>query len=187
MALQLALRSFVLITLVSFTFAQTSIVNGRPEFAGTPFATNPNGQPTLVYDCAKLPAICQNVNRRNPLEILGGGRLGKLLGNDYIELNYDTDKGRHDARNRGVCPGSWKNRHPCPETNQPNTVPAGSSYGSGSYPAARYIQNGLVQGSAGFNKIADATGQYSGMIWTCDEWPPAMYESTSACYRAMAD
>ena len=165
----------ILTFLVRVTYAQTSTVNGIAVFSGTPVATNPNGQPTLVYNCAKLPAICQNVNRRNPLQPLGAGRLGQLQGNAFIELNYDTSNVRREARNSGVCPGSWKRTHACPETSQPNTVPAGSSYGSGSYPAARFIQQGLVQGNAGFNKIADATGGDSGMIWTCDEWPPAMY------------
>lgn len=126
MALQVALRFFALIALVSFTFAQTSIVSGRPELSGTPISYS------------------------------GQGGFGHLLGSNHIELNYDTDKGRRDARKRGVCPGSWKNRHPCPETNQPNTVPANNSYGSGSYPAARYIQNGLVQGNAGF---------HGGILW----------------------
>ena len=167
--------------LVHVAYTQTSTVNGRAEFSGTAVATNPNGQPTLIYNCAKLPAICQNVNRRNPLQNLGGGKLGELQGNDFIELNFDTDSARHDARNNGVCPRNWKSNHPCPETiagsgiSQPNTVPAGSSYGDGSYPAARFIQQNLVQGNAGFNKIADAVGGDSGMIWTCDEWPPATY------------
>ena len=171
----------IFIFLVHVAYTQTSTVNGIAEFAGTAVATNPNGQPTLVYNCAKLPAICQNVNRRNPLQNRGGGRLGELQGNAFIELNFDTNDKRHDARNRGVCPGTWKNTHSCPETvagsgiSQPNTVPAGSSYGFGSYPAARFIQQNLVQGNPGFNKIADAAGGYSGMIWTCDEWPPASY------------
>ena len=161
--------------LVRITYTQTSTVNGTAEFSGTPVATNPNGVPTLIYNCAKLPAICQNVNRTNPLQSRAGGRLGELQGNPFIELNFDTDPVRHRNRNSGVCPGTWKTTHACPEINQPNTVPGGSSYGSGSYPAARFIQPNLVQGNAGFNKIADATGGDSGMIWTCDEWPPAMY------------
>ena len=183
----IASRAVLCLSIFTFqarvAYTQTSYVNGRAEFAGTPVATNPNGQPTLVYNCAKLPAICQNVNRRNPLQNLGGGRLGKLQGNAFIELNFDTSSVRHEARNSGVCPRTWKNTHSCPETvagsgiSQPNTVPGGSSYGSGSYPAARFIQQNLVQGNAGFNKIADATGGDSGMIWTCDEWPPAMYRN----------
>lgn len=179
-AFQVVCYLSILVIQVHVAYAQTSTINGRAEFAGTPVATNPFGPPTLVYNCAKLPAICQNVNRRNPLNNIAGGGLGELQGIDSIELNYDTDKLRHDGRNRGVCPGSWKRRHSCPETNavsginQPRTVPAGSSYGFGSYPAARFVQQNLVQGDAGFNKIADANGGDSGMIWTCDEWPPAM-------------
>lgn len=50
--LQVALRNSPFIALASSTFAETSIFNGRPEFAVTPVATNPKGQPTLVYNCA---------------------------------------------------------------------------------------------------------------------------------------
>ncbi|MCJ1283616.1 hypothetical protein MMC26_002947 [Xylographa opegraphella] len=160
--------------LLTFTSAQTSTVNGQAVYSGTPVATNPNGIPTLIYNCAKLPAICQNVNRRNPLTALGPGQYGTLLGNDHIELNYDTDAARHEARNKDVCPGSWKNTHPCPETNQPYTVPQGSSYNHGGYPPARYNPNNLAPGASGYNKIADSQGGESGMIWTCDEWPPAI-------------
>src|SRR5258707_2893235 len=46
------------------------------------YLTSISGIPTLIYNCAKLPAICTNVNSRNPLQNLGSGQWGKLLGND---------------------------------------------------------------------------------------------------------
>jgi hypothetical protein len=126
------------------------------------------------------------VHRRNPLQLLGAGQWGKLVGNDHIVLNFDTDKGRHDARNQAACPGSWKATHNCPETNQPDTVPGGSSYGHGSYAPARYVQQGVNLGDAGYNTIADELGGNSGLIWTCDEWPPAMQaRSPPLCTRTL--
>lgn len=107
-------------------------------------------------------------------KILGKANGGSLVGNEYIELNYDTDKTRHNARNSGICPSAWKSAHMCPEPDQPNTVPGGTSYGNGSYAPARFIQTGVKFGDAGFHKIANAQGADSGMGWTCDEWPPAM-------------
>lgn len=169
------LHLYTVITLLNTASAQTSTVGGVAQFSGTPVATNPYGIPTLLYNCAKLPAICQNVNSRNALEDRGGGKLGLLVANDHIELNYDTDEVRKNARRAAVCPSSWKTTHLCPEPNQPNTVPQGSSYGMGSFPAARFNPHGLLVGSPGYNSIADANGGNSGMIWTCDEWPPAMY------------
>jgi hypothetical protein len=32
-------------------------------------------------------------------------------------------------------------------------------------------------GDAGYNRIANAAGQFSGMMWTCDEFPFARYEA----------
>lgn len=105
-----------------------------------------------------------------------------FLGNDHIELNYDSNKDREKARRDGVCPDNWKNQHQCPKAGnygitQPPTVPKGAIFGSGSYPAARYIDPntpGLGLGDIGNNRIATPLGTYLGMIWTCDEWPPAM-------------
>jgi len=171
-------------SLVGFVAAQTVVVGGIAMYSGTRVATNPLGIPTLVYNCAKLPAICRNVNRRNPLAntVTTNGRLGlgNLRGTNYIELNYDTDSQRHAERRNDVCPKNWKQTHTCPETDQPRTVRKGSSLGDGSFAVARYNSNPPVTlGQAGFNKIADDQGAFSGMIWTCDEWPPAMYGSLS--------
>jgi hypothetical protein len=134
--------------LMTHVGAQTSAVNGRAEYQGTAVATNPKGIPTLVYNCVKLPAICTNVNRRNPLQRVGTRHISRLQNAEYIELNFDTDERRKDARRSGACPGTWKTTHPCPETNpaQPPTVPGGASLGDGSFAAARYNPNGVQPG-----------------------------------------
>lgn len=155
----------------------TSTVAGTAEYKGTAVQTNPNGIPTLVYNCAKLPAICKNVNNRNPISGGGASSPGTLTlqgGVDYIELNADTDQARHDSRNGAACPDRWKRTHACPERDQPVTVPRGASVGSGSFVGRKY--NNVPQGDDGSNMIADAQSNYRGMIWTCDEWPPAMYD-----------
>lgn len=168
--------TLLFLTLYKLTVAQVSTVNGVAQYAGTPVQQNPNGIPTLVYNCAKLPAICQNVNRRNPLTPRTTG-FGALQGVNHVELHYDTDGGRINSRRNVACPSNWKLTHTCPEPNQPETVPAGSRLGSGSYPARRYVDPTLpaplVIGDPGYNAIANRAGGHSGMIWTCDEWPPA--------------
>ncbi|KAI3585645.1 hypothetical protein IWW34DRAFT_798852 [Fusarium oxysporum f. sp. albedinis] len=58
-----------------------------------------------------------------------------------------------------------------------DTVPAGAMMGDGSFPAARWNPNNLVMGDAGYNRIANAAGQFSVMMWTCDEFPFATYET----------
>lgn len=154
----------------------TSTVAGTAEYLGTPVQTNPNGVPTLVYNCAKLPAICKNVNNRNPINGGGDSSPGTLIlpaGVDHIELNSDPDESRHSTRNGQACPSRWKISHACPEPGQPRTVPKGASVGFGSFIGQKF--NNVPQGGDGSNMIADRFGNYRGMIWTCDEWPPAMY------------
>jgi hypothetical protein len=173
----LLLHLHLLLSLFTLVSAQISTVNGQALYSATPVQQHPHGIPTLAYNCAKLPSICENVNRRNPLNRIPAG-LTTLQGVNHVELHYDTNSARRDARRGTVCPNNWKNHHPCPETNprQPNTVPQGAALGTGggSYPPARYNPNGLTMGDPAYNTIANASGGTSGMIWSCDEWPPAM-------------
>lgn len=152
--------------------------------AGQPPAT----QPLLIYNCAKMPSICRNVNQRNPLlGVVGNlqaGNLGRLNpgntpgGLDYLQLTYDTNNNNKRGRRNAACPSRWKLTHPCPEGNQPPTVASGDSWTFGGYIGQGWNRAPLGQllpGQAGYNVIADLmnTGP-SGMMWTCDEWPPAM-------------
>jgi hypothetical protein len=159
--------------------AQTS-TSSIGTYSATPIRENPHGIPTLVYNCAKMPAICTNVHWRNSLQAepaAGGQNLGQLAGGAaHIELHYDTDVTRKAQRRDSVCTSDWARLHPCPENNpaQPPTVPSGASYNRGSWPAQRFNPSGLTISRPGYNRIADDQGNDSGLIWTCDEWPPAM-------------
>ena len=163
----------------------TSTVEGVAQYSGTPVQTNPNGIPTLVYNCAKLPAICKNVNARNPINGGGDNAPGTLInpaGGDHIDLNIDTSDARCKQRRRAACPSTWKLIHnprqpfACPEPNQPLTVPQGESIITGGFVGSRWRKNvpDLSRTTLGALMIADSQGNYRGMIWTCDEWPPAM-------------
>jgi hypothetical protein len=121
--------------------------------------------PTLVYNCAKLPATCTKINRGSgsSLERLPGGGLGKLI-NGLLTLHLDTDKARKKARRNLACPDNWRESHDCPETNppQPNTT----SLEEGSYPARPYMpaRQGKQRGDKGWNTIADNNGQAAGLV-----------------------
>lgn len=152
----------------------------------------PATQPLLVYNCAKMPSICRNVNQRNPLlpvvgkfpGLLAPGNLGPLNpgntpgGLDYLQLTYDTNNNNKRRRRNTACPGDWKVTHPCPEGDRPYTGEAGNSWSHGGYTAQgwnRAPAGQLLPGQAGYNVIADdGFTRPSGMMWTCDEWPPAM-------------
>lgn len=126
--------------------------------------------PTLIYNCAKMPAICTNVNRSNPLTPQPGGGLGQIIGGQ-ITMHFDTDKTRKDTRRDFACPDNWKNHHDCPETNpaQPQTVPKGSSLNHGSFPARPHgpSRQNKQKGDPGWNTIANAAGQPAGIVSEC--------------------
>lgn len=130
---------------------------------------HPQGMPTLVYNCAKLPAICTNINRGSgsSLERLPGGGLGKLI-NGLLTLHFDTDKARKKVRRNLACPDNWREGRDCPETNppQPNTVPNGTSLEEGAYPARPFMpaRQGKQRGDKGWNTIADNDGQAAGLV-----------------------
>jgi hypothetical protein len=134
-----------------------------PSYSGTPIHANPYGVPTLGYNCAKLPSICKNVNRRNPINNNG---LGTLVSGP-VTLHYDTDIDHKDTRRSIACPGNWKTNHRCPETDQPLVVSQGNSLQTG-------FTGQLLNPGSGSYEIADPSGAFQGMIWSCDEWPPAM-------------
>jgi hypothetical protein len=148
-------------------------------------AQPPTTQPLLIYNCAKMPSICRNVNQRNALLPVVGfpaaGNIGEIDagqngGQDWLTLTFDTNNNNKRSRRNAACPSNWKAQlaNACPKNNQPPTVPSGSSWSVNSYIGMRWNPNNLVFGQAGFNVIANPAGTGpSGMMWTCDEWPPA--------------
>jgi hypothetical protein len=158
-----------LFTILFFTFLVTPTFAGTPTkrqatISGTPIQSNPLGIPTLAYNCAKLPSICQNINRRNPIANNGQG---VLLNIPYLELHYDTNPQRIDDRRNAACPKTWKSSHACPESNQPLVVRDGDSLDVG-------ISGQLLNPGSGSYQISDPSGAFLGLIWTCNDWPPAM-------------
>ena len=63
-----------------------------------------------VYNCAKMPSICANVARRNPM-------VNSIIVGGPISLTYDTDTDRSKQRRNQQCPDNWKSHHVCPEQN----------------------------------------------------------------------
>lgn len=58
---------FCLSLLLSLVQAQVSVVNGASVYQGTTVSQNIHGIPTLIYNCAKVPALCENVHQQYPL------------------------------------------------------------------------------------------------------------------------
>ena len=158
----------------------TTAANGAAQFSGTPVLANPIGVPTLVYNCAKMPSICNNVHANGgsyQLTDLGNSLKGRLVTGTYVTLHVDPDSTRGTARRAQSCPSNWKQNHVCPETGtggrdpQPLVVPEPFNVGG------RTVSTGFVGealNAAGFDyHILDPSGALTGMAWTCDEFPPA--------------
>lgn len=117
---------------------QVSIVNGQAMHSGTPVQQNPYGIPTLIYNCAKVPALCENVNKQYPLDaythsttstvgtatVVAAAATGysTLQGRTHLLLHFD--RAAQSKNRRGVaCGTGWKKVHGCPEVDQPEYVP----------------------------------------------------------------
>jgi len=85
------------------TLPGIEVTNGVSSLLGTPVQTNPNGIPTLIYICAKIPAICQNfnkvitlvntitVNNADPAHNGLAGKGGFANGNDYYSMRLNKN------------------------------------------------------------------------------------------------
>lgn len=162
----------VLALLLSPCACQTSTVNGRAEYSGTPVLANPNGIPTLTYNCAKMPSICDNVHAnggnyelRSELNAAGQdvGWKGTLRHVDYLELNLDkggegtTAWARKEQRRKDSCPSDWKATAPaCPRQNQPVVVLAGHTVSNGF--VGQRLNPNIPQGDPHSYRIADPNG-----------------------------
>ncbi|KAH6983653.1 pectate lyase superfamily protein-domain-containing protein [Ilyonectria sp. MPI-CAGE-AT-0026] len=126
----------------------------------------------LTYNCYYMKDICKNA------ENWFAGPRGPGAAQVYTSFSFDLnggDNGRSDDRRTQSCPGSWKNSHTCPETDQ-NIVmrhdgpwpfteldPTAGQGGAGSY-LIKHVRDG--QG----NILRRSDVQY-----TCDEFPPATW------------
>jgi hypothetical protein len=120
-----SLGLLLLLLSLSLVQAQISVVNGASVYQGTTVSQNKHGIPTLVYNCGKVPALCENVHQQYPLATTvyaapAGAVTGHhtILGASYLQFHYDRDS-NSGARRGAACSSSWKSRHGCPESNQP--------------------------------------------------------------------
>ena len=113
--------------------------------------------PTLVYNCAIVPALCANVEQLRP-GAAGGGH-SEIMG-------WDPARKRKKARNKAICPSDWKEKTVCPRTGQPPIHPLGIT---------NDVPPWVEQGGFAVLKMGPS-GQYerTGLMMTCDEFPPAM-------------
>lgn len=168
-----------------------TLINGQP----TMVSSDAIGAPTMWYNCAKMPAICGSLARVYPTNgpgvtnLLGTSLQGTLQAND-IALHYDTDPRNRKARNKaaGCVSRTWQKRTTCPDNlaNYPGGVPVvvarNGCIGRNGVPRlnAFYAQKwtappaGLQLTKAGINAIADLNNVFQQLVWTCEEFPPAM-------------
>lgn len=158
----------------------TTGVNGLPQYSGTPVLANPIGVPTLVYNCAKMPSICNNVHANGgqyQLSNLGSGLKGRLATVPFVTLHVDPNSARGNTRRGQSCPGNWKQNHACPEPGgngrdaQPLVVPEPFNAG-GRTVSSGFVGEALDAANLDYH-ILDPSGDTTGMAWTCDEFPPA--------------
>lgn len=133
--------------------APRTSVRGRPTI------------PTLGYNCAIVPATCNNIAQLRP---------GAQLGNYGETFGWDPDKERKKLRGKAICPANWKKPRGtgkkktarCPETNQPELHPLGVT---NAVPPEVEPKDLAVL-------TEDANGQTvrTGIMMSCDEFPPAM-------------
>ena len=137
-------------------------------------------RPTLVYNCAQAPAICQTVKKYWD----NGQTEGQFhYDKDYRLGGKRNHKGVRKSRRRDTnCPHTWKNRHTCPEQNQPKFQAEGMGWTDavlwkGVWGDQNPEDNRLAQKKSNLKRKSDGTGKQQwekiGIILTCDEWPAA--------------
>ena len=173
-----------LIVLLPFSLQQQSTVYPT-QIHNEPYTVTSDlvGAPTLIYNCAKLPAICANVEKTYPRNPNPNAQGGGGLVNGPITMHYDLNKRRKNMRRRdaGCVAKKWRKAVTCPEAIGPPVAlapgyidRAGRARGV-AFRAQKWTPppNVNLVGAA-INAIADPQNQFKGLIWTCDEFPPAM-------------
>lgn len=116
--------------------------------------------PTLVYNCAIVPALCNNVAQLRP---------GAQLGGHNEVFGWDPDEKRKERRNRGRCPASWKTQRGvvvCPKANQPPIHPLGIT---DDVPPLVDADDLAI-----FKRDTNGQEVRTGLMMSCNEFPPAM-------------
>lgn len=144
------------------------------------------GAPDLVYNCAVMPNICANINILYPLNANMGIDTSKSpTGEWWIPLHWDADTTAKHKRRKARC-GKFDAKQ-CPNANTLPVTGRGIVDADGS---TAYVdkkgkgQDGAVKGGLidlgkapkGVPDLAYITNEKKellGMIWSCEEWPPA--------------
>ena len=154
-----------------------SVVAGTTKYENNAILTPSPAVPTVVYNCAKVPALCSNVASYMPMNTAQ-----MTLSTDPAVFHFNKNEANHDRRRDQSCPGTWSNTHICPEEDQPAVVLGGSYVNlrgnlfAGAFEGKIFVDPGDPDalGARG-HMIADDTtpNTYSGLIWSCDEFPAA--------------
>lgn len=170
------LTSLVFLSLAAFQSSQLqqSLDANGNTYLGTPVLAQPT-MPTMYYNCALMPAICNNVQQW-------------LTDNNHVlprDFHVQTENTKN-ARSRGddSCPGDWATTHTCPELIGQPAIVHGYGQNINGNPLYTMVQfgNGLLLNNfvsvppsyAPFTNEIQGIGQgeSSGLAYTCDEFPP---------------
>ncbi|KAJ9616794.1 hypothetical protein H2200_000513 [Cladophialophora chaetospira] len=153
--------------------------------------SDPVGVPTLLYNCAKMPNICANLDTYPPASIRKSGSVWSIDNpSGEIALHFDKDADRKENRRKLTCPnkadgsmygGSWHNRNSCPKgLRAPVVQGTGSHVDLNGNPIVPAIWGYRLRPGAGVtfvdtarNAIADGANNFRGLLWSCEEFPPA--------------
>ncbi|KAI1392048.1 glycosyl hydrolases family 18-domain-containing protein [Hypoxylon trugodes] len=172
------LYSLIPITLGQF-IQDYQWVNGRPQWRrDTTLQLEdvliPQNMVILEYNCDYMPAICQNAQNwlngpRGANRALMTNRITGVVIPPNSEL-FSYDFGPHsDSRGARMCPGNWRNNHPCPEPNQPPIMPGPW------YSTARENVRALQANEIRADRRTPGREIRSGRYYTCDEFPPRSF------------
>ena len=178
-------------SLVNIPTATTTDAQGRPSLAGYPTLVynNPRGIPTITWNCAALPYICNNVDEVHPLnrqtrQIIPSKRTNNRA---FVELHYDSDGLRKEQRRNFRCPPKWARKR-CVDGDNGGYPIGGYNVGGDdnwawtdidgapkdkAFEGEFFDKNNRPANTPDLAYIADLNGKWSGLIWSCDEFPPA--------------
>jgi len=143
--------------------------------------------PTVFYNCAVMPNICANIDRVYRLD--ANKHIDPNLssiGKNYIELHWDANSDDKKRRREERC-GRFMARNSCPQTGVSEPIvgydedvkkwPYVDKDGTprnGAIPDGYLMPDAKIPaGAPRIAYIANNKGDFLGMVWSCEEWPPA--------------
>ena len=123
-------------------------------------------RPTVVYNCHWAISLCANARA-----YLGAGNNGP------VEFHYDRSGERQDARRATICPSGWADEH-CVSNPYPSSFYTEKDGGARLYP---WVPDKCQPKRCNYTRPGefheDLRPKYfrSGVIASCDEFPPASW------------